>query len=100
MPIFTSNPVDRFASYRRAIRIGMSVEEVMDIMNDPIYVGVTENALFLAGNRMYDSTLKSKEMLYLQYTPFSKDADDKYVWFQFHIERIGSVSTLVLKSYG
>ncbi|KAJ2865858.1 hypothetical protein GGH94_001928 [Coemansia aciculifera] len=100
MSIFTPDPVQRLTTFKGSFRPGMSVEDVTTIMNDPVYVGLTEKSLHLAGNRKYDSALKSKETLYLQYTPFSKDVDKKFVWFQFSAEKNGSTSSLVLKSFG
>ncbi|KAJ1923086.1 hypothetical protein H4S04_002416 [Coemansia sp. S16] len=100
MPIFTSNPVHRLNSYRDSFHHGMSVEAVTNIMNDPMYAGLTDKSLHLAGDQEYNVALKSKETLYLQYMPFSKDVDKKFAWFQFKVKKDGSTSSLVLKSFG
>ncbi|KAJ2493710.1 hypothetical protein IWW37_000341 [Coemansia sp. RSA 2050] len=100
MSVFTPNPADRLSTYESRIHSGMSVDEVISVMNDPIYVGTTEKNVQLAGHRKYDSVVRSKESLYLRYTPFGKHAENRFVWFQFNLEKDSPAGTLVLKSYG
>ncbi|KAJ2792100.1 hypothetical protein GGI18_000658 [Coemansia linderi] len=100
MSVFTPNPVDRLSACEGKIHSGMSVDEVLKLMDDPTYVGTSDKCVQLAGHRKYDAVVKSKESLYLRYMPFGKHANNRFVWFQFNLEKDSSKDSLVLKAYG
>ncbi|KAJ2457614.1 hypothetical protein GGF42_002573 [Coemansia sp. RSA 2424] len=100
MSAFTPNPVHRFTLHEGSFHIGMSIADVTNIMGDATYAGPSKNNVYLAGNVKYYTALKSREPLYLEYTPFSKDADKTFVWFKFGKVGDDTASSPALQSFG